>query len=56
MTDRHKRPPVPFRPPEGDRAWLYAYAERHGLAVNAILRLALAEFRAQRDEVTGDVT
>ena len=53
MPNRHKRPPIAFRPPEGDRAWLLAYAQRTGQPVNRILARALAAFRTTCDaEVT----
>jgi hypothetical protein len=42
VPDRHKNRPVPFRPPEGDRARLLALAERTGQPVNRILAEALA--------------
>lgn len=48
--------PIPFRPEEGDRAWLLEYAERTGQPVNAILREALAVFReAAHRAAHGDV-
>ena len=47
--DRHRYPPISFRPPEKDRVWLLAYAEKHDLAVGAVLSIALAEFRSNRD-------
>jgi hypothetical protein len=53
MTDRHKHQPITFRPPEGDRAWLYEHAERTGLPVRRVLVLALAEYRAAH---SGDTT
>lgn len=46
MPSQHKHRPVPFRPPEGDRAWLLQYAERTGEPVNRILAQALAAYRA----------
>ena len=46
MPNQQKYRPVSFRPPEGDRLWLYAYAEATGHAVNAILAEALAVYRA----------
>jgi hypothetical protein len=45
MTSRYKHPPISFRPPEGDRAWLLAESERTGYPVNAILREALTGYR-----------
>ena len=44
MPSQHKRQPIPFRPPEGDRARLLALAERAERPVNAILREALAAY------------
>jgi hypothetical protein len=44
---RHKHPPIPFRPPEGDRVWLLAYAAQTGLPVNRILAEALAAYRQE---------
>lgn len=49
MPSQHKHTPISFRPSAADREWLLAYAEEHGLAVNLILSMALAEFRAQRE-------
>lgn len=45
MPSVHKHPPVPFRPAEGDRSWLLAYAKEHGRPVNAVLSDALREYR-----------
>jgi len=45
MPSQHKHPPIPFRPPEGDRAWLLDYAKQTGLPVNRVLAKALANFR-----------
>ena len=45
MSSQHKHPPIPFRPPEGDRAWLLQHADQTGRAVNAILAEALREYR-----------
>lgn len=53
MTDRHKRHPIPFRPTEGDRSRLAAYAEQTGRAVNAILSDALREYLERRESDTG---
>ena len=47
MPSKHKHTPIPFRPPEGDRSWLQAYAEATGMAVNAVLVAALGEYRAR---------
>jgi hypothetical protein len=48
-TDRHKRRPIPFRPPEGDESWLKDHARRTGQAINAILRHALADYRRHHE-------
>lgn len=50
MIDRHKANPVTFRPPEGDRTWLYAHAKATSQSVGAILTEALAEYRARLDD------
>ena len=44
MPSQHKHPPIPFRPPEGDRARLLAHAEHTGQPVNRILAEALAAY------------
>ena len=46
MPSQHKYPPVSFRPPEADRAWLLEHAKAEGKAVNAVLTAALAAYRA----------
>jgi hypothetical protein len=46
MADRHRRRPLSLRLPEEERAWLYAHAGATGQPVRAILRQALAEYRA----------
>ena len=46
MPSQHKHPPVSFRPPEADRAWLLEHAKAEGKAVNAVLAEALAQYRA----------
>ena len=46
MPSQHKHPPVSFRPPEADRAWLLAYAKAESRPVNAVLVDALARYRA----------
>lgn len=45
MPSQHKHPPIPFRPPEGDRAWLLEHAKAIGQPINRILAEALAEYR-----------
>ena len=47
MPSQHKHPPIAFRPPEEDRAWLLGHARRTGQPVNRILARALAAYRAQ---------
>jgi hypothetical protein len=49
VTDRHKANPVTFRPPEGDRAWLYAHAAGTGRSVGSVLAEALAAYRLAAD-------
>ena len=49
MPSQHKHNPIPFRPVDGDRTWLLAYAKAIGRPVNAILREALAEYRKRRE-------
>lgn len=46
MTDRHKRPPVCFRPAEDDHQWLTEQSAATGRPVSAILAEALAAYRA----------
>ena len=53
MSSQHKRNPVNFRPPEADRAWLYAYAEATGRTVGAVLSEALTEYRAAHSRAPG---
>lgn len=48
--DLHQRNPVNFRPPEEDRAWLYAYAGETGRSVGSVLSEALREYRARQRE------
>lgn len=49
-TDRHKRKPISFRPPEADRAWLESYAERTGKPVRKVLADALQRYRADIEQ------
>jgi hypothetical protein len=63
MGGPHKHNPIPFRPgikpgdPDGDRAWLLAYATKTSRSVGAIVSEAVAQYRARReaadDETTG---
>ena len=53
MPSQHKHPAITFRPPEADRGWLLAHAKATGRAVNAILREALAAYRAAQEDKTG---
>jgi hypothetical protein len=43
----HKDSPIPWRPPArtDDRAWLVSHAEATGSTVNAVITLALREYR-----------
>lgn len=50
MPSQHKHAPIPFRPPEGDRAWLLQHAEWTGRAVNAVLTAALSEYRIRYEQ------
>jgi hypothetical protein len=45
MPSQHKHGPVSFRPPEDDRAWLYAHAAETGRSVGSILSEALSAYR-----------
>jgi len=48
MPSQHKHPPIGFRPPEADRAWLLEHARLTGKPVNRILAEALAAYREAR--------
>lgn len=54
MPSQHKHRPIPFRPAEGDRAWLLSYAGEHDLPVNRVLSTALAEFRIRAELAARD--
>ena len=47
----HKDSPIPYRPPArtDDRAWLAAHATATGLTVNAVITLALREYRERAE-------
>jgi hypothetical protein len=45
MPGQHKHPPIAFRHPEGDRAWLLDHAKRTGQPVGRILTAALKAYR-----------
>jgi hypothetical protein len=49
MPSQHKHPPVSFRPPEADRAWLLEHAKKAGKPVNAVLTAALAAYRKAKE-------
>ena len=49
MPSKHKHPPIGFRPPEADRAWLLEHARLTGKPVNRILAEALAAYRTQAE-------
>ena len=49
MPDRHQHPPISFRPPEGDRLWLLAYAKQTSRPVNAVLAAALSMYRQETE-------
>lgn len=49
MPSQHKHRPIPFRPPEGDRQRLLAYAEQTGQPVNRILAEALSIYLDGRE-------
>jgi hypothetical protein len=56
VTDRHKRAPVAFRPPEDDEKWLRDHAAATGQPVGAILTAALGAYRTlQSDELRAEV-
>ena len=54
MTDWHKRLLIPFRPSEGDEAWLRDHVQRTGQAVNAALVAALTAYRARHEDEDED--
>lgn len=43
MPSQHKRPPLTFRLPEGERARLEAYAQARGLKVGTVIAAAVRE-------------
>jgi len=46
MADRHRHPPLYFRPAAGDREWLAAHAAETGKPQGRILAEALSAYRA----------
>jgi hypothetical protein len=50
VTDRHKHPPLRFRPPEPERLWLLVYQERTGKPMNAILTEAVQRLQADIEQ------
>jgi hypothetical protein len=53
MPSQHRHPPIGFRPPEADRAWLLAQAKEWDMAVNQLLTRALREYRARWESPAG---
>jgi hypothetical protein len=45
MTDRHKKPPLTFRPPADIRAWLAETADATGQPISVIVIDALREYK-----------
>jgi hypothetical protein len=45
QKDRHKHPPIGFRPQESDRRWLLQHAAETGKPLGALLGEALAAYR-----------
>lgn len=45
MADRHKHPPLFFRPGDGDRAWLESLTLPAGMTRNKLLAEMLSEYR-----------
>lgn len=46
MTGKHKRPPVSFRPGEGQENWLREFATATGQSVNDLLRQSVRLLQA----------
>ena len=53
QADRHKYPPIAYRPPEDAREWLAEQSKATGLAVSALITQAIREYRERE---TGGVT
>jgi hypothetical protein len=53
-ADRHLHDPVGFRPPEGDRTWLWDHAEQTGQSRGQVLSKALAAYRAEWEAAADD--
>lgn len=55
MADRHKTPPLTFRPPADLRAWLAEVSKTTGRAIGAIIIDALREYK-ERHNADPDTT
>ena len=55
MADRHKTPPLTFRPPADLRAWLAEVSKATGRAIGAIIIDALREYK-ERHNADPDTT
>jgi WhiA C-terminal HTH domain len=55
-SGRHKHKPLSYRPPAAERAWLLAYADKTGRAVNAVLTDAVRALRKTTDPAAADTT
>ena len=47
--DRHRHPPIAYRPPEDAREWLIAYAEATGTKVSTLITEAIREKRERAE-------
>ena len=43
--DRHRHPPIAYRPPADAREWLIAHAEATGTPVSSLITQAVREYR-----------